>query len=169
MTKDNAKNQVLIDAAVTASEQLTSEKVPHCLVGRLAMSSHGYDAGIVEDVMFLIDASAAFVLDSKTEMVVTKVALPVAVGDVKIKWCSFENDWEADAWSKELSLPASPGATPIAPLPVALCLMMLSGDDKGVMAALADGAHGDVSHSILAKHAPRLAARLLTMMEAAGR
>jgi hypothetical protein len=160
------KNQVLVDAALVASDWFKQEDVAHCLVGRLGMASHGFDAGDMPDeVVFLVDASEAF-SQGPSSMVLTKVALPLSVGKTRVKWSSLDEDWEVKLWSKELSLPEKDGDLPVAPLPLIICGMMMEGDEAALSVALKDGASAVAALGILTKHAPRLASRLSAMMEA---
>jgi hypothetical protein len=165
--KETKKNQVLVDAALVASDQLTREGVAHCLVGKLGMASHGFDVGQeIHEIEMLVDASEAF-SQGEEGMVLTKAALPLSVGEIRVKWNSFDKDWETKLWSKELMLvDDKSGSVPLAPLSLVMCFMMMSGDEASVSAALKDGASGIATLSILSKHQPRLASRLSAMIEA---
>lgn len=166
---ETEKNQVLVDAALVASDHLTRVGVAHCLVGRLGLASHGFDVGNIDEVELLIDAGEAF-SQGEDGLVLTKASLPLAVGEIKIKWATFDDDWEAKLWSKELALvDDAEGNIPLAPLPLIMCIMMMSGGEAALSVALADGASGVAAQSILAKHEPRLASRLSAMMEAVER
>jgi len=160
------EHQAIVDAAIAASGQLVATKVPHCLVGRLGLLSRGHSDGMkqpIEEITFLVDQEAAFMTTS-SKVVVVKVALPLAVGDFRVKWCSLEEDWESAAWAKELAMPKNDGDIPVASLTVILCMMMMSGDDESVVGAITDGADASEARSILTKWKPHLGARLTTLM-----
>jgi hypothetical protein len=173
-TDKHAKND-LANAAITASGQLMMEGVAHCLVGRLGLSMHGFAESskrtnviMVEDVEFLVDPTTAF-SDGGDGLVLTRRGLPLAVDDIKVKWCSLDDEWELKLWSQELIVPRQEGSVPIASLPVILCLMMMAGDEEAVAAAVSNGAPATGAHSILEEHSPRLGSRLAAMIEAVQR
>jgi hypothetical protein len=164
MKKDSqATNQALVDAAVAASSQLTAANVPHCLVGRLGLLSHGFgdeDTDVIEEIEFLVDSSAAFTSVASSNVLVVKAALPISSGGFKVKWCSLEEPWEFPLWSSELVTPKKDGDIPVASLPVILCQLMMADDEESVTEAVRDGAPMDEPLDILTKWRPDLSDRL---------
>lgn len=170
MNEDVQKeNQAIVDAAVAASDQLQASNVPHCLVGKLGLLSHGYDEGGYGMVEFLVDRAAAFMRVGTSKVFVVKAALPIFVGDVKISWGSLEEPWESSVWKDELSKPKKEGDVPVGSLDLILCLMMMAGDDDVVAEAVADGAPAGGALEVLKKWEPDLGARLAAIMREHGR
>ena len=163
-----ARNEILTDAALAASDHLTAQGVAHCLVGRLGLASHGYSTGeVIDEILILIDAGEAF-SQGDHGMVLTRASLPLSVGEIRVKWATLEEPWERRLWSKELALSTESENIALGSLPLIMCLMMCD-DEDALAQALRDGASGVAAHEILAEHEPRLAARLSAMMEAVAR
>lgn len=155
--KSQNKNQKLVDAALVASTQLVGQKVNHCLVGRLALAAHGYEAGEVSEIDFLLNAGDAFAA-GKDGLCVTKAGLPLSVGDVRVKWATLELPWEQTVFREELIAPErQSGEVPIGSMPLILCLLAMSEDKAALRAAFDDGAGATEAVAILGEHVPHLA------------
>ena len=160
-----ARNEILTEAALAASDHLTAQGVAHCLVGRLGLASHGYSTGeVIDEILILLDASEAF-SQGDHGMVLTRASLPLSVGEIRVKWATLEEPWERRLWSKELALSTESENIALGSLPLIMCLKMMSDDEDALTLALRDGASGVAAREILAEHEPRLAARLSAMME----
>jgi hypothetical protein len=163
-------HQDLIEAAFAASAQLAKEEVAHCLVGRLGLALHGFDPGDVPgEVSFLLDEDSAFYFPDRGKVRLTRVSLPLSVGGVIVKWCSFEHPWEKAIWDVDLGFPDADGDSnepliPLAPLSLILCTLMLTGDEVAVSSAVRDEVPTSQVLATLQKHSPREGARLAAII-----
>jgi hypothetical protein len=152
----NDDYQKLVDAALVASKHLEGEEVSHCLVGRLGLAAHGYEAGNITDLELLLEAGEAFSA-GRDGLCVTKAALPLSVGDVRVRWTTLEFPWEQSTFREELKTPRREDEVPIASLTAILCLLAMAGDKEALRMAFDDGAPAEDVLKILREHALHLA------------
>jgi hypothetical protein len=144
------RDHIIADAAAEASRYLSEQEIPHCLVGRIAALAQGYNCLMPTDVVFVVDADAAF-KSAGRGIVATKASLPLAVNNTKVRWCSFEKPWEREAWASELAL-SKGDEIPVAKVSLLLYTLMIQDDVLALQAAVADGAPFAEVMEILGKH-----------------
>lgn len=163
--KPKERDHVIADAAVEASRYLSEQGVAHCLVGRLGVLSHGYDCEAPTHVTFLIDADVAFT-SAGHGIVATKASLPLSVGNIRVKWSTFEKSWEHATWAHELAL-SMDDEVPVAPIDLLLYLLMVDDDESSVRAAVANGAPFVSISETLKAHEPAIGAKFEDIVEVA--
>ena len=160
---EDVVSEKILQAMRRASEQLTSMKVRHALVGALAIGAHGYPRA-TRDVDFLVGEEAFQHFSGG--LIAIASGIPIAVGDIPVDPISIAPG--EDHLEAAIDSPAVSHGIPVAPLEAILYMKLKSRRQKDavdVLELLKTGIDAAPARKYLQQHAPELVSKFDAIVE----